>query len=49
VIVENSVTTDEQALILCRDLAKRIEAEATYPGQVKVSVIRETRASDYAK
>lgn len=49
VIVENSALTDEQAVILSRDLAKRIEAEATYPGQVRVCVIRETRASDYAK
>jgi ribonuclease Y len=49
VIVENSAITDEQAVLLSRDLAKRIEAEATYPGQVRVCVIRETRASDYAK
>jgi ribonucrease Y len=49
VIVENSVTSDEQAALLCRDLAKKIETEATYPGQVKVCVIRETRASDYAR
>ena len=49
VIVENSVTSDEQASLLCRELAKRIETEATYPGQVRVCVIRETRASDYAK
>ncbi len=49
VIVENSTITDEQAVLLSRDLAKRIEAEATYPGQVRVCVIRETRASDYAK
>ncbi len=49
VIVENSVTSDEQAALLCRELAKRIEAEATYAGQVRVCVIRETRASDYAK
>lgn len=49
VIVENSAMSDEQAVLLSRDLAKRIEAEATYPGQVRVCVIRETRASDYAK
>jgi ribonuclease Y len=49
VIVENSTISDEQAVLLSRDLAKRIEAEATYAGQVRVSVIRETRASDYAK
>jgi ribonucrease Y len=49
VIVENSAISDEQAVLLSRDLAKRIEAEASYPGQVRVCVIRETRASDYAK
>jgi len=49
VIVENSVTSDEQALLLSRDLARKIEAEATYAGQVRVCVIRETRASEYAK
>ena len=49
VIVENSVTSDDQAALLCRELAKRIETEATYAGQVRVCVIRETRASDYAK
>jgi len=49
VIVENSQLSDEGAVLLSRDLAKRIEAEATYPGQVRVCVIRETRASEYAK
>ncbi len=49
VIVENSVTSDEQAVMLSRDLAKKIESEATYAGQVRVCVIRETRASDYAR
>jgi ribonucrease Y len=49
VIVDNSAMSDEQAVLLSRDLARRIEAEATYPGQVRVCVIRETRASEYAK
>jgi ribonucrease Y len=49
VIVENSAMSDEQAVLLSRDLARRIEAEATYPGQVRICVIRETRASEYAK
>ena len=48
-IVENSQVSDEQACMLAKDIAKRIEAEVTYPGQVRVSVIRETRATDYAK
>jgi ribonuclease Y len=49
VIVENSRVTDQQARLLSKDIARRVEAELTYPGQVKVSVIRETRATDYAK
>jgi ribonuclease Y len=49
VIVENSRVTDQQARILSKDIARRVEAELTYPGQVKVAVIRETRATDYAK
>jgi ribonucrease Y len=49
VIVENSVVSDDQAVLLSRDLAKKIETELTYPGQVRVCVIRETRATDYAK
>jgi ribonuclease Y len=49
VIVENSRVTDQQARTLSKDIARRVEAELTYPGQVKVAVIRETRATDYAK
>jgi len=49
VIVENSRVTDQQARALSKDIARRVEAELTYPGQVKVAVIRETRATDYAK
>jgi ribonuclease Y len=36
-------------VILCRDIARKIEGEMTYPGQIKVTVIRETRAVDVAK
>ncbi len=49
VLVENSQVTDEQARRLSKDIARKVEAELSYPGQVRVSVIRETRATDYAK
>jgi ribonuclease Y len=49
VLVENSRVTDQQARALSKDIARKVEAELTYPGQVRVSVIRETRATDYAK
>lgn len=49
VMVESDKVTDAQALIVARDIANRIQAEVKYPGQVKVTVIRETRAIEYAK
>lgn len=49
VLVENSRVNDEQALMLSRDIAKQIESDMTYPGQIKVTVIRETRATTLAK
>lgn len=49
VIVENSRVNDDQAFVLSREIAKKIENELTYPGQIKVCVIRETRAVEYAK
>jgi ribonuclease Y len=49
VIVENSQVSDEQSVLMARELARKIETELTYPGQVRVCVIRETRATDYAK
>lgn len=48
VIVESDRVTDETALILSRDIAKQIEESLTFPGQIKVVVIRETRAVGYA-
>ena len=48
-MVESEKVTDEQAVWLSRDIARRIESELEYPGQIKVTVIRETRAVDYAK
>lgn len=49
VMVSSDHVTDEQSLIMARDIAKKIEAEMTYPGQIKVNVIRETRAVEYAR
>lgn len=49
VIVDNASITDEQAVMLSRELARKIETEMSYPGQVRVCVVRETRATDYAK
>jgi ribonuclease Y len=48
IIVDPGTIPDEQAGLLARDIAKRIESEMTYPGQIKVTVIRETRASHVA-
>jgi ribonuclease Y len=49
IIVESQKLSDEDAVWLSRDIAKKIEAELTYPGQIKVTVIRETRAVEYAR
>jgi ribonuclease Y len=49
IIVEASRLSDDEALWLSRDVAKKIEAELQYPGQIKVTVIRETRAVEYAR
>ena len=48
-VVQPDVINDDQMRILARDVAKRIEQEMEYPGQIKVNVIRETRVVDYAK
>jgi len=49
IIVENDKVSDEESVMLSRDIAKQIENELSYPGQIKVTVIRETRAVEYAK
>ena len=49
VLVENSRVNDDQAALLSKDIARRIEDSMTYAGQVRVCVIRETRSTDYAK
>jgi ribonuclease Y len=49
VIVENAKVSDQEARLLSKDIARKVEASLAYPGQVRVAVIRETRATDYAK
>jgi ribonuclease Y len=48
VIVESEKISDEEATLMSRDIAKKIEESLTFPGQIRVTVIRETRAVDYA-
>src|SRR5690242_5128267 len=49
VMVSSEDVSDDRAVVLAKDVAKKIEAEMTYPGQIKVNVIRETRAIEYAR
>ena len=49
VLVESHRVTDEGAAMLAKDIAQKVEKELSYPGQIKVTVIRETRAVEYAK
>ena len=49
IMVKPDVIDDASAVLLARDISKKIEAEMEYPGQIKVVIIRETRAVDYAK
>ncbi|MCQ2973995.1 MAG: ribonuclease Y [Bacteroidales bacterium] len=49
VIVGSDKVTDQEAEVLSSDIAKKIQDEMTYPGQIKITVIRETRAVNYAK
>jgi ribonuclease Y len=49
IIVQNEQISDADALMLSKDIARKIETELNYPGQIKVTVIRETRAVEYAK
>ena len=49
IMVKPEVVTEDNMILLARDIAKKIEAELEYPGQIKVNVIRETKAVEYAK
>lgn len=49
IIVKPDEVNDDELILLSRELAKKIESELEYPGQIKVHLIRETRAIDYAK
>ena len=49
IIVEGKEISDDDAVVLSKDIARKIESNLSYPGQIKVTVIRETRAVDFAK
>ena len=49
VMVKPEEVSEDQMVLLARDIAKKIEDELTYPGQIKVHLLRETKAVDYAK
>jgi len=49
IMVEGKVIDDDRSFVICRDIARKIEKELSYPGQIKVTVIREVRAVEYAK
>ena len=49
IMVVPEVVSDADMVIMARDISKQIESEMEYPGQIKVNVIRESRATDYAK
>ncbi|MDY3929227.1 MAG: ribonuclease Y [Clostridia bacterium] len=49
IMIKPEVVNDDAMILVAKDIVKRIEAELEYPGQIKVSLIRETRCVDYAK
>ena len=49
IIVDSQKVKDDDALLMSQGIAKAIEEKLTYPGQIRVTVIRETRAVEYAK
>ena len=48
-MVKPDQVSEDQMVLLARDIAKKIEEELTYPGTIKVHVLRETKAIEYAK
>ncbi|MCC6758845.1 MAG: HD domain-containing protein, partial [Candidatus Omnitrophica bacterium] len=49
IMVQPDKVNDDEAIVMARDVRKRVEQELEYPGQIKVIVMRETRATEYAK
>jgi ribonuclease Y len=49
VMVQHDIVSDDEAARMAREMARKIENEMTYPGQIKVTVIRELRSVDFAK
>ena len=49
IMVESDHASDEETVWLSKDIARRIENELEYPGQIKVTVIRESRSTEFAK
>ena len=49
IIAKPEQVKDDEISLLAREISKKIESELEYPGQIKVNVVRETRAIDYAK
>ena len=48
-MVKPDQVSEDQMVLLARDIAKKIEDELEYPGQIKVNLLRETKAIEYAK
>ncbi len=49
IVVNPETISDDEAIIMARDMAKKIEDTMQYPGQIKVTILRETRATEYAR
>ena len=49
IMVKPDQVSEDQMVLLARDIAKKIEDELEYPGQIKVNLLRETKAIEYAK